>query len=99
MDKVKKDGTSIKDRAFSNIYIGLYNDEVLGIVKVNAKEALELFDGDKNKIEAVYLDENDKEKDQRKNITVDDFLVMDHETLTEKYGDILEEIIKITSHN
>lgn len=109
MDQVKQDGTIIKDRAFSNTYIGLYSDEdrkfnldpneVLGIVKINAKEAIELFKGLKKQIKATYIHEQNKEKDYQKNITIDDFVVMTHETPIGKYGNILEEIIKITSHN
>lgn len=109
MDKMEKDGTIIRDRAFSNIYIGLYDDkkrnfkfdlnEVLGVVRVNATDALDLFNGNKDQISATYLDEKNKEKDQIKNITIDDFLVMEHETALTKYGYILQEIIKITSHN
>lgn len=108
MDKVKE-GILIKDRAFSNVYIGLYNDEnrifnldfneVLGIVKVNAKDTLDLFHGLKKQIEATYIHEKNKKKDYQKAITVDDFVVQSHETPIEKYGYILEEIIKITSHN
>lgn len=108
MDKVK-DGLLIKDRAFSNVYIGLYNDdvrdfnfdpnEVIGIVKVNAKEALKLFNGITNQIEVIYLDEKNKANDQQKNINIYDFVVQSHETPIGKYGYILEEIIKITSNN
>lgn len=108
MDKIKS-GVLIKDRAFSNIYLGLYEDkqrdfnlvpnEVLGIVKVNAKDALELFNGNKAQIEAVCIDQKNKENDQPKNITIDDFVIQKNETALGKYGNILNEIIKITSKN
>ena len=109
MDKTKDDGTIIKDRAFANIYLGLYKDEirnfnfdeteVLGIAKVNAKETLDLFNGKKSSINAIYLDSNDKSKDQLKQINNSDFVCMQHETLIQKYGKILEEVVKITSKN
>ena len=56
MDKTKKDGSIFKDRAFSNVYTCIFegNDtefdydefEVSGIVKINAKETLELLKND-----------------------------------------------------
>ena len=109
MDKTNPDGSIIKDRAFANIYIGLYSDEfrnfhfdkneVLGIAKVNAKETLDLFNGKRSSINAIYLNPNDKTKDQEKQINNSDFVCMKHETLIQKYGKVLEEVIKITSKN
>lgn len=109
MDKTNPDGSIIKDRAFANIYIGLYNDEfrnfhfdkneVLGIAKVNVKETLDLFNGKRSSINAIYLNPNDKTKDQEKQINNSDFVCMKHETLIQKYGKVLEEVIKITSKN
>ncbi len=59
MDKIKN-GVPLIDRAFANVYISKIDkyfvnfkfdeNEVLGIVKVNAKECLDLLKGDINKI-------------------------------------------------
>lgn len=100
MDKVKKDGTEIHDRVKAQIYIDLYEgnfndfhfqeDEVLGIVVVNAKRALNLFKKGKGTINAMII----TDKVVNKRVSIDDFLIMDGETQLSKYGDILETIIK-----
>jgi isopentenyldiphosphate isomerase len=62
MDRKKSDGSLFIDRAFASIFVnefeGDYNDfnfqeaEVKGVVKVNAKDTLELFKGNKKEINA-----------------------------------------------
>ena len=61
MDKIKN-GSLFKDRAKANVYVDLFEgdldsfkfdpNEVLGVVTVKAKDALNLFKNDKGEIEA-----------------------------------------------
>lgn len=97
MDKEEK---NYHDHVFANVCICLYegnnsafdfdNEEVDGIIKFQAKEALELFKGNVKEIPAVILTDHE----EKKNITIDDFVVMEHETAIIKYGYVLEAIIK-----
>ena len=108
MDKVKSDGTEFKDRAKSNIYIDLFegnkNDfkfdesEVLGVVKVKAKDALELFEKEEGKIEASIITSglNENCVTSRK-VDFAEFLVNKGETAIEKYGSILNKIIEVAN--
>ncbi len=105
-DKVKKDGTIWKDRAKAHVYVDLYEgngqdflfdtNEVLGIVKVNVEETLQLFMGKREKISAQII----KQKDNRgtileeKEVFRDDFLVMSGESLIEKYGEVLQKVLE-----
>lgn len=106
MDKQKQDGTMLKDRAFANVYIhefkGDYNEfkfdsEVDGIVKVNAKQALDLFKNGSGRINAeIITNENGKNIQTQRYIDFNEFLVNKHETALGKYGDILNKIITVT---
>lgn len=107
MDKVKKDGTIFKDRAFANVYVCEYNDsisnfnfdtnEVLGLVKINAKKALELFNDKIDSINITTITYQDNKNIENKDIaTKKDFLLNKGESLTEKYGPILNKIIELT---
>ena len=108
MDKEKKDGTMFRDRAFANVYVYKYDDEdynkfkfdneLDGIVKVNAKEALDLFKQEKGAIPGVIILKgiNNNTKEERK-IDFNEFLVNKHETAIGKYGDILNKVIFLTS--
>lgn len=98
MDK-EKNGKLVKDRAFANVYIlnikdheynfSFSDNEVCGVVKLNASEVLDLFNDKIDVIKGIFYDENKKEeKDFRK----EDFLLMPNETLLIKYGYILEAI-------
>lgn len=99
MDKEEK---NYHDRVWANVCICLYdgnlkdfdfsNDEVDGIIKCQAKDALELFKGNIKTIEAVIMTNHE----ETRSITIDDFVVMKHETALTKYGFILEAIIKET---
>jgi isopentenyldiphosphate isomerase len=106
MDKIKKDGTEFKDRAFANVYIcefnGSYSDfnfdknELDGLVKVNVKSALELFKNGNGKIEGETIKFcDDKIQVSNSTINFSDFLVNENETAITKYGDILEKILKV----
>lgn len=106
MDKQKADGTMFKDRAFANVYVHEYkgdyrefnfDSEVDGVVKVNAKQALELFKNETGKINAeIITTENGKNVQTEREVDFNEFLVNKHETAIGKYGDILNKVISIT---
>lgn len=97
MDKVEK---NYHDRVWANVCICLYegnnddfdfsNDEVDGVIKCQAHDALELFKGNLEEIRATIIAEEKEEK----NVTINDFVVMKHETALSKYGFILDAILK-----
>lgn len=107
MDKVKKDGSIFKDRAWANVYVDLFEDdisnfnfdteEVLGLVKVNAKEALNLFEKGEGVIDAEIItqDDNSITVENRK-VDFNEFEVMKHETTYEKYSEVLNKVIELT---
>lgn len=106
MDKEKSDGTIFKDRAKANVYIDLFEgtikdldfdeEEVLGLVKVSAKETLELFKKGEGKIKATLIKpENGKNIAKEEVVDFQQFLVNKGETALGKYGAILEKIIEI----
>lgn len=106
MDKMKN-GSLFIDRARANVYVDLFEgnidnfkfdpNEVLGVVKVKAKNALELFKKEKGEIPAIIITTKDN-KNIRENrmVTIDDFLVMKDENAYDKYKDVLNKIIEIT---
>lgn len=107
MDKVKKDGSIFRDRAFSNVYVCVYrgNDtdfifdesELDGLVKVNAKDTLHLLKQESGKIEGVQIiKEGEINTCTKKEICFEDFLVNKGETAIEKYGDVLRKVIELT---
>ena len=106
MDKMKN-GTLIKDRAKANVYVDLFEgdldsfkfdpNEVLGVVKVNAKDALDLFKNGKGEIEAEIITTKDnKNVKESKLVSIDNFLVQKHENAYDKYKDVLNKVIEIT---
>lgn len=107
MDKLKEDGTMFKDRAFSNVYVCKYegdvkdfnfdDNELSGLVRVNAKEALKLFEKQQGKINGTLITKsNNGNKIENKDIFFEDFLVNSGETALAKYGDILNKVIELT---
>lgn len=107
MDKVMKDGSIFKDRAWANAYVNLFEDdinkfnfdsnEVLGLVKVNAKDALLLFEKESRYIPALIIkQENNKIITENKSVNFSGFLVNEHETAYEKYSDVLKKVIQLT---
>ena len=106
MDKLKND-VLIKDRAKANIYIDLFEGninsfnfdpkEVLGVVKVKAAEALNLFRSGSGKIKAEIITTKDnKNIKENKMVSIDDFLVMKDENAYDKYKDVLNKVIEVT---
>ena len=109
MDKPQKDGSIFKDRAFSNVYVCEYDgnekdfifdtNEVLGLVKVNAQDTLDLINGKKDHITStVYKNIDNKIKNYTKNdLSLDNFLINSGETALGKYGNILNKVIELTN--
>lgn len=109
MDKVKSDGSIFKDRAKANVYIDLFEgsiddlsfdiEEVLGLVKVNAKETLDMFKNESGVIDATIITtEKEKNIEMKKEVNLRDFLVNEGETAFNKYKDVLEKIIEMTKN-
>ena len=72
-------------------------NEVLGVVKVKAKDALNLFKNGKGEIEAVLITTKDNKNVKiSKLVSIDDFLVQKHENAYDKYKDVLSKVIEIT---
>lgn len=110
MDKVKSDGSVFKDRAFANVYACLFNDdiskfnfdtdEVLGVVRVNAKETYDLFLNKKNQISGdKILLKNGTIISEHTNFGVSDFLINEGENVLTKYGDVIRFIIDKEEHH
>lgn len=107
MDKEKKDGTVMKDRAKSSFFIVPYTgdftdfkfdtNEVLGIVIVDAQDALNLFETEAGEIDAtLIIDENGKNTVSKRKVGLDEFLILENETALKKYGNVLKNIIEVT---
>lgn len=100
LDRQNKDRTMFGDRAFANVFaykiidvptFSLDPNEVIGIVKVNANEALDLFKKEKGKINAEII--NLDNTITKRLIDFNEFLVNKKETAIEKYGKVLEFVI------
>ena len=75
-------------------------NEVLGVVKVNAKDALTILTDGIGTIKGVVIKTVDgKNIEEEKDISYDDFLFFDGETPLTKYGFILEKVIVLTKSN
>ncbi len=108
MDKKKNDGSIFRDRAFSNVYVCEFNgkiedfnfdkNEVIGLVKINAKETLNLLEKETGQINGIVIkNANNENYFEEKIISIQDFLVNKGETAIKKYGDVLTKIIEITN--
>ena len=108
MDRENKDGTFFIDRAFANVYVFEYEEniekfnfdlnEVDGVVKVNAKEALLLLEDELKSIDVEAIKTIDgKNIKYEEEVVKENFLINMHETYIGKYGDILNKIIELTN--
>lgn len=108
MDKEKSDGSIFKDRAFSNVYVCEFDgniqefnfdlEEVSGLVKINAKETLDLIRKENGQINGTVIKYENKENvAEKREISFQDFLVNKGETAIEKYGDVLNKLIELTN--
>ena len=106
LDKVKKDGSIFKDRAIANIYAFEFDDDIAkfnfdpneldGLVKVKAEDALELFKVEDGEIDGFEIKFNGVTNIQaEKRVKFEDFLVNIGETALGKYGDVLTGIINL----
>jgi isopentenyldiphosphate isomerase len=104
MDREESDGSIFRDRAFANVYACLFKgsleeldfdeEELSGVVKINAKETLELLKNEKGKIMGEKSrKENGKIIVKKEEIDFNDFLVNKGETAITKYGNVLNFII------
>lgn len=101
MDRKLSDGSYFRDRVFANVYIDKYEgnykdfqmdtEEVSGLVLVDTKQTLELFQKGSGSItgKVIYPDNTSEEK----KVDIKEFLVNDGETLLGKYGEVLEKIL------
>lgn len=102
-DKIKDDWSEYHDRAKANVYVNEYKwnfddfnfdeNEVSGVVLVDAKSTLDLFSKWEWKIQATIILDNWKEN---REVDASEFLVTKDETLLWKYGDVLKKIISLT---
>ena len=103
MDRPNKDGTLFRDRALANVYVcefdGDYDEfnydesEVSGIVKVNAKDTLEILKKEQGSVKGIEIT---KDNIIERDIDFSEFLVNVGETAYGKYGKILEKVIELT---
>ena len=109
LDRENKDGSVFRDRAFANVYVydfeGNSNEfnydenELRGLIKINAKEALEILKNQKGQAKATYITRIDNQiVEEEKNIEFKDFLINNGETGIGKYGKVLEKIIELTEN-
>ncbi len=105
---VKNDGSVFLDKAFANIYFYRYDEtnynfhydesEILELVKVNAKETLELFRNGTGKVQGEIIKlVNGANEVTNRDIDIEEFLVNPDETLLTKYQDVLEKVIYFIS--
>lgn len=106
LDKVKKDGTEFHDRVFANIYACEFDgdiskfeydpNELDGLVKVKADEALSLFEKEEGQIDGFLIEKRNGEMVmEAKKVDFSEFLVNKGETALGKYGNVLKGIIKL----
>lgn len=105
MDKIKKDGSVFRDRAFANVFIYRLEEdnhffifdpnEVDGLATMKAKDVLNLLEKEKGSIPAtIIMNQNDEIITKEKVVGVSNFLVNDGETGIGKYGDVLRRVIE-----
>lgn len=104
MDREEEDGSCFRDRAFANVYACLFEDslyeldfeesELAGLVRINAKKALEIIEGVSLEAEVEESAKEDGEIIVNKSKkTIEDFLVNKGENTSQKYGNVLRFII------
>lgn len=108
MDREEADGSIFKDRAFANVYIcDFENDidsfnfdtnEVSGLVKMKATDVLKILNDEIGEINSTYIVlDHGKNVSYDRVVTKNDFLVNPGETLIGKYGDVVKKVIEVTS--
>ncbi|MCI8547821.1 MAG: NUDIX domain-containing protein [Bacilli bacterium] len=108
LDREERDGSFFRDRAFANVYICDFEEsiesfhfdlnEIDGLVKMHAVDVLKLIYDEVDFICSTYIVfDGQKNISYERKVTKEDFLVNKGETIIEKYGRIVKEIIEITS--
>lgn len=90
------------DRAFAHVYMNklalnfhdfhFQESEVAGIVRINARECLDLLKGDTPGVRATKITQNGETE---VDITIHDFLVAPNEIAIVKYGLVLQSVIQM----
>ena len=103
MDRPKSDGTVFKDRAFANVFACIFDgplnsfnfdpNELKGLVRVNAKDTLELLTNESGTVKGTIIDVNNNIEER--DIGFNEFLVNAHETAIGKYGAVLKKVIEL----
>lgn len=104
MDREESDGSVFRDRAFANVFGCIFEGnlsefdfderELSGIVKLNAKDTLEVLKEEKGSLSCTKCyKENNEIKVIDTTISFEDFLVNKGETAIAKYGNVLKFII------
>ena len=107
LDRPSKDGGMFRDRAFANVYVCEFDNnydefnfdenEIDGLVKVNAKETLELLEKESGEIYCERIIKKDNHNiGIPSTVSFEEFLVNNGETAIGKYGDVLKKVIEIT---
>lgn len=107
MDRPEKDGSVFRDRAFANVYCFEIADdeqefkfdetELFGLVKLDAKDTLDLLKKESGSIEGTVISLKDGVISREvQTIDFDRFLVNPGETAITKYGTVLKKIISLT---
>ena len=108
LDRENKDGSMFRDRAFANVYICDFesdissfhfdSNEIKGLVKMNAKDVLNLLEKESGEIKATFIKEvNGINVSEEGIVHFEDFLVNKGETAIGKYGDVLHKVIETLS--
>lgn len=100
----REDG--FRDRAFANVYVCIYEgkeedfhydkEELLGLVRVNADETLELLKKGKGSIPGRVIKKDSKTELEEQEIPFTDFLVNKGEDALSKYQSVLEKVISLS---
>ncbi len=107
MDRDEGDGTVFRDRAFANVYICDFEEdissfdfdlnEIRGLVKMKALDVLDIITDKVKSIKAQYITlEDGYYKAHEEEVTRDNFLVNPGETIELKYGDVVKKVIEVT---
>ncbi len=100
----REDG--FRDRAFANVYVCIYEgkeedfhydkEELLGLVRVNADETLELLKKGKGSIPGRVIKKDNETEVEEQEISFTDFLVNKGEDALSKYQSVLEKVISLS---
>ena len=103
MDREEADESIFRDRAFANVYACVFEgnmvelnyqeEELNGVIKINAKEALDIIKKESGTIKGQKCYKEENIKTETVEVSFNDFLVNPGETAIQKYGKVLAFII------